>query len=48
MTYYIFTALDGGHLATLATGDPFAEVGELARWHGVDADEIQWTEQDNE
>lgn len=39
---YTFTTLDGHHLATLATSDPFAEVGELAVSHNVDADEIQW------
>lgn len=44
MTTYTFITLDGDHLATLHTNDPFAEIGELAAHHGVDADEIEWEE----
>lgn len=37
-------ATNGDHLATIRTSNPFAEIGELAVYHGVDADEIKWRE----
>ena len=45
MTYQFFT-FAGVYLDTIETDDPAAETGEISAQYGVDADEIEWQEDD--
>lgn len=42
MITWNFYTINGRFLASIVTDDPFAHVGELAQFHSVDADEIEW------
>jgi len=48
MKTYEFWTLDGNHLENIETDTPEEMIGELAAYHGVAADEIEWVEYDPE
>ena len=43
---YEFWTLDGNLIATIETEAPFDHIGELALFHSVPVDEIEWVEVD--